>query len=62
MSEVEMLKGLTESIHADSQTENIIKQVDSFEKYLSEMKITVEKRQILQRREDKTPQTVCFNY
>ena len=62
MSEVEIIKSLTEGIRVDSQTENIVKQVNSFEKYLSEMKITVEKRQILQRREDYTPQTICLNY
>lgn len=56
-----MVKSLTDSLPIDSKTESIIRQVDDFERYLSEMKITVEKRQILQRREDSAPQTVCIN-
>lgn len=57
-----MIKSLTENLHVDSKVESMVRQVDDFEKYLSEMKITVEKRQILQRREDNAPQTVFFNY
>lgn len=62
MSEVEAIQELTERMPVDTRTEELITQVDDFERFLAEMKITVEKRQILLHREDIKPQIVYYNY
>ena len=61
MKEVEALEKLFESIKEDTSNQSFIEQNKQFEQFLSDMKINVEKKQILISREDTVPQTVCFN-
>lgn len=61
MKEVEALEKLFESIKEDTPNQSFIEQNKQFEQFLSDMKINVEKKQILISREDTVPQTVCFN-
>ena len=61
MSEVEQIKNLTDMLKVDQKMETLLSQIDEFEKYLVEMNISVEKRQILLFREDLKPQSVVYN-
>ena len=61
MKEVEALEKLFESIKEDTSNQSFIEQNKQFEQFLSDMKINVEKKQILISREDTVLQTVCFN-
>lgn len=61
MKEVEALEKLFESNKEDTSNQSFIEQNKQFEQFLSDMKINVEKKQILISREDTVPQTVYFN-
>lgn len=61
MGEVKSFQRLIGRIQVDSGTDEVIRQVVEFEKFLTDMKITIEKRQILQYREDVEPQMVYYN-
>lgn len=61
MKEVDALQKLFDNIKEDTSSQSYIEQNKEFEKFLSDMKIDVEKKRILISREDTVPQTVCFN-
>ena len=62
MSTVDQIRILTDNVKYDEKIENLLSQIDEFEKYLTEMNISVEKKQILLHREDVNPQSVLYNY
>lgn len=62
MSTVDQIRILTDNVKYDEKIENLLSQIDEFEKYLAEMNITVEKKQILLHREDVKTQSVLYNY
>lgn len=62
MSTVDQIRILTNNVKYDEKIENLLSQIDEFEKYLAEMNISVEKKQILLHREDVKPQSVLYNY
>lgn len=62
MSTVDQIRILTDNVKYDEKIENLLSQIDEFEKYLAEMNISVEKKQILLHREDVLPQSVLYNY
>lgn len=61
MKEVEALVRLFEHFQEEESYECFIEKNREFEQFLSEMKITVEKKTILISREDNVPQTICLN-
>lgn len=62
MDESKVIKQLTDGVILDKETENVVSQVNEFEQYLSEMNITVEKKQLILHREDELPHMVYYNY
>ena len=62
MSEADQIRIITDNMKIDEKIENLLSQIEEFEKYLAEMNISVEKRQILLHREDVKPQSVLYNY
>ena len=62
MSTIDQIRILTDNMKYDEKIENLLSQIDEFEKYLAEMNISVEKKQILLHREDVKLQSVSFNF
>lgn len=62
MNEVESIIELAKKATLDNNTKNVLSQIGEFERYLAEMSITVDKKQILLHREDITPQSIFFNF
>ena len=62
MSTIDQIRSLTDNLQVDEKIGNLLSQIDEFEKYLAEMNISVEKKQILLHREDVKPQSVLYNY
>lgn len=61
MGEIEGYRKLTQAVDMDEAYQDTISQIDEFEKFLVDMKITVEKKKILISREDLTPHIVYIN-
>lgn len=62
MDETEVIKQMTDGVILDKETENVVSQVNEFERYLLEMNITVEKRQLIFHREDELPRVFFYNF
>ena len=61
MGEIEGYRKLTQAVDMDESYQDTISQIDEFEKFLVDMKITVEKKKILISREDLTTHLVYIN-
>lgn len=61
MSEIESYKQLTQAFKLDENYQSIVDQINDFEKFVHEMRITIEKKRILISREDNVPQIVYLN-
>ena len=62
MSESDQIRIITDNSIIDEKIEDLLSQIEEFENYLSEMNISVEKKQILLYREDVMPQSVLYNF
>ena len=62
MSEADQIRIITDNVKIDEKIENLLSQIEEFEKYLAEMNISVEKKQILLHREDVKLQSVLYNW
>lgn len=61
MDETIIIKQIADGVIYDKETVDVVSQVDEFERYLSDMKITVEKRQLIIHRDDELPRQVFYN-
>lgn len=61
MREENEIKKLINSPEAIAATQSYAEQNREFEQFLSDMKISLEKKRILMCREDVVPETVCLN-
>lgn len=61
MREENEIKKLINSPEAIAATQSYTEQNREFEQFLSDMKISLEKKKILISREDVVPETICLN-